>query len=667
MVTTKLVLLSVVAISLVSGYIFHTAKTRTLELPRSPLAPALISFGVAMLISSLLSGTYPVENLLGVGGGLIAFTLIILIGSLLIKGRSNQDFMAVFNSSVIILGVLTLLQTFGFGPSRLINSLFGLTLPNTSLFNLAGSPFVAVQVFGLAFLANVVALIKQRRADTLRVLSIAVAGIGLALNLWLILPGKEASPLLLPIGVSWTIAIDVLKAPRTALIGVGPENYSAAYQQLRPVWTNSTTWWSSTFGQAANVPLTLLATTGLLGLLAWAFFFLRSFNFARTQFAHEPALATVVITALLLQLVLPLNMVLLAILASALAFLLANHQGKKTFSIHLFRIEKNASSGDSEEVAQPHFLFSFLPFVLSGVVLVAGLYGIGRAQAASYTFFQSSLSLQKNDAVKTYELQQTATQLNPYLPILRSNFALTNLAIATALSNKTDATEAEKQQVGQLIQQAIREARAATLLRPQDSQTWQTLAQIYRSLIGSAEGADQWASSAYVQAISLNPNDPHLRIELGSLLFSQQKFGDANLLFKQAAELKPDLPNAYYNWANGLRATGELEAAKLTYQKTLTLLPANSDDYTKVNQELESLEKEIETTNKKSDSTKTGSAAPTTTPAQESVIPSIVNQNLSQSDESVVTRPSATELNVPQPQTPTTPVAPSSPTPSPTL
>jgi tetratricopeptide (TPR) repeat protein len=656
MVTSKLLIISVSAILLLGLFIFHTVKNRVLEVPRSPLVPGLLLFGLLMLLSSLLTTSYPVENILGMGGALIGFSLIAVLGSLLIKGRPSQDFMRVFNVTVVILGVMTLLQTIGFGPTRLINSLLQLNIPNTGLFSLTGSPFVAIQVFGLALLANAADLLKRRKTEILSLVTMVAATLGFILSLMIVRPGGEAAPLLLPFGVSWTIAVDVLKAPRSALIGVGPENYAAAYQQLRPVWINGTSWWNTTFGQASNVPLTLMTTTGLLGLGAWVLVTLKTLGYARTHFKQEPALVALIVGSIILQLALPANMVTLSLMAGALAFLIANRPSRTNVSIHLFKVEKRDQQYDVPAQAS-HPAVLALPFVMSGLVVLVGLYGVGRAYAASYAFFQSSLALQTNDAVKTYELQQQATTLNPYLPLFRSNFALTNLAIATALSNKTDASEEDQQQVAALIQQSIREARAATLLRPEDSQTWQALGQIYRSLIGSADGADQWATSAYVQAISTNPNDPLLRIELGGLLYGLQQYADANLLFQQAAELKPDLPNAYYNLANGLRSAGQLEQARLAYQKTLSLLTADSDDYTRANQELEELEALIEETAAETGDTTT----PPASQNQTSAVPSIVNQNVSEPNEDVVNQPSSTplsELNVEQPA-PTPVVSPS--------
>src|SRR5690606_13504119 len=141
--------------------------------------------------------------------------------------------------------------------------------PNTSLFSLAGAPFIAAQIFGLALVANGLAWFKERKLELVPVAALVASVIGLIVTMPILLPGQEANPLLLPPGISWTVAIDIMKEPRSALFGAGPENFSAVYSLFKPAWVNGQVWWNSVFGQGFDVPLTLLATTGLIGLAAW--------------------------------------------------------------------------------------------------------------------------------------------------------------------------------------------------------------------------------------------------------------------------------------------------------------------------------------------------------------------------------------------------------------
>lgn len=663
MVTSKLLILLVAAVLLVGVFVWQTLQRRVLEIPRSTLVAAVAAFGVAALASSLLASQYPVENLLGLGGAYVAVAVIAVLGSMLLRKKSNQDFQMAFNAMAIILTVLTVSQVLGFGPSRLVNALTpGLNLPNTGLFNVAGAPFVAAQIFALALVANAYAWFRTRRIEVVNIAAAVAAVIGLVVTVPSVLPGQEAAPVLLPAGISWSVAVDVIKEPRSALIGVGPENYSAAYTILKPAWVNGQDWWNTVFGQGFNVPLTLLATTGLIGLAAWLVLAVKIIGQTRMHASQLPFLSSLLIGSLVLQVIFPANVVVLLIQAVALAYFIANIEPGKVSKLHFLKVENNDRLPFNFALKNrpSPLVVALLPIVLAALITGAGLYAVGRAYAASHAFFQSSLALQENDGVRVYELQQQATVLNPYIASYRSNYAMTNMAIAAALANKADVTPQEQEQISSLIQQAIREARAATLLRPLDFQTWQVLAQVYSNLIGSAEDADQWAIQSYVQAINTNPTDPMLRIELGGLFFASQQYEQAVSLFQQAVELKPDLPAAYYNLANALKAAEQWQAAQSVYQQLLALLPADSEDYILVTQELEEVEANIP----EEEAGAEGAAGIEETAGNQGGLPSLLNENVNQPAGSLL-QPSTESLSGTEPaETQTEPQPTASPTPA---
>jgi Flp pilus assembly protein TadD len=638
MVTSKILFFFVTALALLSILVWQILHSQSLEVPKSSLLAPLMVFGLALLASSLFTTRYPVEALLGMGGVYVSLVVVAVAGSILLKKAETTTFTLVTAVTGAVISVLTLLQTAGFGPSRFINAAFGLDMPHTSLFNVVGSPFVAAQVLGAILLGLLATFFVRRKLSRTELISLPLIVLGLAVSIWVALPGKQASPLLLPFGVSWSVAVDVMKSPRSALIGVGPENFSVAYAQFRPNWTNNTPWWSNLFGQGFNTPLTLLATSGLLSLLAWLWVVIAFLNQAKRELKTEPFVTGLLAGTFIAQLLFPSNVVLLAFQAVALAYFISSRQTGKTL-VHFFKTVSFEFGSTSTRSA----LSTFVPIIIAAGAFLLGVYGIGRAYAASNYLFRSAVAAQKNEAVETYQLQLKARNMNPYVGVYRTNFATTNLAIASALASKTDLTEQERQQVAQLIQQAITEAKAATVLRPEDTQSWRLLGQIYRNLIGSAESADQWTINSYVKAIELHPTDPSLRLELGSIFYSGQKYNEAALLFQQATELKPDYVNAYYNLANALKQTNQLEQAKVAYQKTLALLPADSEDYIKANGELAEVEKAIAAQGSGAAGTGTSQAAPN------SASTSLLNQNLTQSEQTVVNQPANDDLNVSEP------------------
>jgi tetratricopeptide (TPR) repeat protein len=227
-------------------------------------------------------------------------------------------------------------------------------------------------------------------------------------------------------------------------------------------------------------------------------------------------------------------------------------------------------------------------------------YLLGRSWQAHALMLQSALAFNEDNVGLAYELQQRAVELNPYQDSFRRRYAGTSMMIATALSNKADITEFESQQVSALIEQAVREARAATVLDEKDFQNWLSLAGIYTQMVPISEEALNWAVQSYVSAVQNNPNDPVIRLELAELFMGAENYNQAINIYNQAVELKPDLPVSYFNLGMALEriaATLPLEQqaqilreARLSFQTTLVLLDPISEEYTIVTQKIEEIE-----------------------------------------------------------------------------
>ena len=97
--------------------------------------------------------------------------------------------------------------------------------------------------------------------------------IGLSLSAYSVLPlNKTTAPKLLSLSHSWSIAIDTLKT--NPLIGVGPTNYLASFNKVRPMTFNSTVDWGVKYIVSRNTPLTMMVEVGLLGIVIFLSIFL---------------------------------------------------------------------------------------------------------------------------------------------------------------------------------------------------------------------------------------------------------------------------------------------------------------------------------------------------------------------------------------------------------
>lgn len=652
---TKNFVLFFSTIFLLALFVWKSFTTRNTEFVVAPFTLPLVLFGASTLASVFFTNAYPHENLLGFGGIYLSMVLIALLGGSILPKANSRILITALGVIASLVSISSLMQLFGFGPANLLNSLFSIQLPTTLMFNLTGSSFIALQLIIVSLVTMLGYIVINKTFPKLFAVLIPVLILGAGIHVWSLLPGKQ-SPLLLPqASASWSVALDAIRSPRAALIGVGPAAYSNIYTQFKPVSVNGSDLWNVQFNQASNFPLTLLATNGFLGLISWLLLSLLLVKQLQTASPEGKPVLIGLIILFILHLLIPANVVLLTLEAVLLASFIASEKYRfahVTFSPLSVKVTKKESDFTTNEKTRSQWP-SVIGLVFGATVVVALFYLTGRAYAAHVMMNNASKAVQNDDGVAAYEYQQQAVQLNPYLDNFRREYAVTNMLIAAALSNKTDATETEKNQVAELIQQAIREARSATLLDPNDTQNWLVLAQIYQNMIGVTEEAEQWAIQSYVQAIQTSPTDPTLRVNLGGIFLNAKQYAQAAQLFNQATQLKADYPNGYYNLAIALQNLEQYTDAKLAYERVLALLEPTSEDYTTVTAELEKLQKIIDTTAEASASGNLTEDAST----------SIINQNIEDQD-TVINEPSTGDLNLTE-----TPVPSPSPqaTPSPTL
>jgi len=374
-------------------------------------------------------------------------------------------------------------------------------------------------------------------------------------------------PLLLPFSSGWTIAVEGFKPITNFLFGAGPGNFVTAFSRFKPTLFNQSPYWNLRFGTSSNEYLQILSTLGFFGLVSFLFLAMRSLSVSLKKKIYSLPLLLVVF------LFLPANTPTLFLFFVFLAIL-----GVKT-SQEKYKINVGENN-----------LFYLLP-VTGCLVLAILFYGECRSYLAEVYFQKAQIAISQNLGKEAYDLETKALQTNPYNDNYHSSFALLNFILANNLAQKKDLSDQEKQMVTQLLQSSIAEARNAVSLAPKNSLTWENLAQIYRNLINTAQGADQWTVTALRQAISLDPANPRLRVELGGLFYSFKNYESAIDLFKAAVSLKPDFPNGYYNLAYAYKDKEEYQSAVAAMEAVLTLVDKNSNDFKKASSDLEELKK----------------------------------------------------------------------------
>ncbi len=581
-----------------------TLARRSLQVTLSPFILPLALIGISTIVSIIFNQTtLPLAQLYGFGGVYLAFVLISLIAPSLIEEKHGKLFTYALVLSSILLSLTAGAELLGAGPSRFFNTVLKTQFPSSPIFSLASSPLIAAEVLVMTLVASVVHIfIYKKKANPLFILGAVISVLGLGVNIFALIQAAKTSPLLLPYSATSSIALDVMKSGKAAVIGVGPDNFLQTYLQLKPAWLNVTPFWNLQFSQGSNLPLSILVTLGLFGFAAWILLVIKVIQTALKSSAEGKVIASAVLAGLVVQLFLPINAVVLIIQALALVFWTAAEKGRlKDVQLHAFTVQVTKAGADVQRVPKHSNVMVYLMTSVSAILLVLSLwFWIGPSYLGQYFMFRATVATLNNNAIDTYNFQQKAIQYNPYEASYRRAYSNTNMAIALALSQSKDATDAEKGQVVTLVEQAIREAKTSTVLEPANSTNWLNLGRIYSNLIGTADNADSFTIQAYSQAVASAPTDPILNLEAGGVLYRVKLFNQAVQVFEKTASLKPDWPNAYYNLANAYRENKEPERSVAAYQQTLKLMQdqgkADTEDYKKVAAELAEVQKSVSTT-----------------------------------------------------------------------
>lgn len=546
-------LLFLIAVSLLSAFIVPNRTVAVFSDPMLIFGSALLFFLIVNVVSreKLLSMVAKILLATGAILGIIAIvqTIYSLAGPAL-KLPANIFYLA---------------PTFSLTGSLLTQSMF----------------LVALIPFGV----GVYFWSKEKGGKWLSAILVGAIVIGAVVSLFNIYSNR---PILLPVDSGWKIATGVMgQSLQSAILGVGPANFVDAFTAYKPIQFNNTPYWNLRFTTSSNYYFYILSTFGIAGLAAIVFLVWRFFSMAKKRLEADVASnlekGLIVSVSLILGglIFLPGPGLVIYLLFILLGLLVANYRVNE---VRLYaREDEQFFEGFGKRVAV---------LAIMVIVLLGGGYFLGRTALADYYFASSLSAAAANRGADTYNLQIKAIQANPDNDSYHVSYSLTNLALANSLAGQPNLSDQQKQTVVQLVQQAIREARVAVALAPARSGDYENLSLVYRNLINFAQGADQWAIASQQQAVTFDPTNPRLRLDLGGIYLALGDYQSAGQNFAQAVNLKPDYANAHYNLAQAMKLLKLNDQATQQFQATATIVCAvnpESNDCKTVNADIASM------------------------------------------------------------------------------
>jgi tetratricopeptide (TPR) repeat protein len=573
---------------------------RQVRVTRSPFGLPLLALLVSWLLATILRSPNRVDALLDPTQTGTIFALVLFFWGSINFLRNRDEINLASITLIISLGILGLVSAiWATGIMTKLSFLPGYL--KTAMWTPTGNPITTIValVAGLPFVVTLLA--KERRLNLrsgilAAALAFQIAGSAL-IGYRLIQP--ENRPLFLSQQAGWAIALDSVKI--SPLLGTGPSTFISNFTRFRPVTYNLTPNWSLRFTNSSNYYLQLLSTIGFLGLAAYVFLVGRTYMvLAKTlKGAHDSESANARVIALAgaaaaclifaSQLFIPATVVTLFLVVVFLCITTAALKVAGSSLVNEANIDIVAATSSGHRSP----LLPWVLVILAAVLIVPSTYLFVRAYSGEMLLQQALTYAAGNDGKKTYDTLLLAMRANPYRDNYRVVYSQTNLLLANSIASNQNLSESDRTTATQLIQQSIREAKNAVALNPQKVSNMENLATVYRNLLNLAQGADQWTVASYRQAIQLDPVNPNLRIALGGVFYSLKSYDDAISMFRQAADLKPDLANAHYNLAAAYREKKEYALALSEMQAVVQLVDKTSPDFTKASEELEELRKQV--------------------------------------------------------------------------
>ncbi len=378
---------------------------------------------------------------------------------------------------------------------------------------------------------------------------------------------------------SWSATFNVARQTliKDPLLGSGPNEFTSEWLKYKPNGINNTVFWNTDFSYGVGLIPTFLATTGILGLLAWIVFF-SLFLFAGFKAILSSLSDTfsqyLVTSSFLVSLFLWIFSVFYipSLTIFALTFFFT---GLFIASLTILRM---APVRTISFVQNPR---SGFVSVLLLILILIGSITLGYALLQKYfaaVFFQKGIiSYNTNGNIDQAEgLIARAAGMSPLDIHYRFLTELTLLRINALLNQNADNVSAEsvRTEFQNLLGTALANAREAVALDPTSYQNLMSLGRVYEAVVPlKIEGAYDSALSFYEQALVQNPQSPALHLTIARLEAVKGDNVKARESIARALQQKNNYTEAIFLLSQIEVQEGNIKAAILSVEAATTIAP----------------------------------------------------------------------------------------------
>jgi tetratricopeptide (TPR) repeat protein len=379
------------------------------------------------------------------------------------------------------------------------------------------------------------------------------------------------------LSLPWQITTDVVSGTikNYPLFGVGPNHFTQAFTIFKPVTLNLSNAWNVEFSSGFGLIPTFIATQGSIGAVLWILLLVFIGILATRLLKNLPsdpqmkfmALSSCLSTILLLInmiLYVPSQAIILLTFVVLGIFVAITIHAKMSLPIIINPVSKIKQR-----------IFSLALIVAIVLAIIGGL--IYMKKFVAFSYFASgvkkiNVSQDYKSAYIDFEKALSFENSDVYLQALSENDRLeASQMISSATS--TPSTEFTKA-IGDIINDGIKMARLAIAYDPTNYYNYVSEARI-SDLAASIKMANAYDNSvrAYTNAISLNPLNPSLYVNLAQVQATNSKYDDALKTIGAALQVKNNYLDAVYLLSQIQTAQGNLRDAIISTQVATRMNP----------------------------------------------------------------------------------------------
>jgi len=366
------------------------------------------------------------------------------------------------------------------------------------------------------------------------------------------------------------------------LLGTGPGTFVYDFSKYKDISFNQDPFWMIRFDWAGSKFLTIAATVGIFGILAFlfliGFFIFYGFKFLINYKQTGDRFWLISIGAFV------------SFLTLTVSFFLYSSNLVLDFYYFLMLsvLTVNFVSNKKGFILKPSS-FSTLSITLIFTLIFVFVLGVSileiQRYVASVNYLQAAKLWQEgktDESLKRLEKAVAIDSKNDFYLRELSSLYIQNI---NELSQKGDLSQEElRQKVQFYINNAVGTAKTATDLNSFNVNNWANRGFVYQSLIGLVNNSKDWALTCYERASELEPFNPYFLTQRGISLLKeavnltqdkkqeQEKLiSEAEENFKKAIELKTDYAPALFQLAMVYQLRGEEEKMIEELEKAKTI------------------------------------------------------------------------------------------------